>query len=401
MGQQLTAGGGGADGAFTLLDKDGNQVVSAGVVQRGRSALTQAELRVGGKAKVGVLRLDDGEGDSTATIDGNNGHLTLGGRANGGGTRGSNGSITLNDRDGEGSVQINAGSDGAQIFLGAADKPASIQLTTGGNPGPTIDISGPKNALLFQRAGSNTDNIVEISGLGTATLGGFGRSGAVRLRNADGKRTVDLNGSDGALRAGGDGVNGVVSVRGADNMPLAELLALPDEGVLGLGQANRPGRISMYGPKGEAVRIDARSGDILLFNADVAELCDVDEDEDVEAGSVVVLGADGALRAAVDAYDTRVAGVVSGAGSFAPGMVLDQRETGRPRRPIALMGKVYCWADADEAPIRAGDLLTTSDRRGHAMRVTDLGRAVGSMIGKALQPLPSGQQLIPILVGLR
>ena len=65
------------------------------------------------------------------------------------------------------------------------------------------------------------------------------------------------------------------------------------------------------------------------------------------------------------------------------------------------MGKVYCWADADEAPIRAGDLLTTSDRRGHAMRVTDLGRAVGSMIGKALQPLPSGQQLIPILVGVR
>ncbi|MBX1712591.1 hypothetical protein I9C95_04940, partial [Campylobacter jejuni] len=67
----------------------------------------------------------------------------------------------------------------------------------------------------------------------------------------------------------------------------------------------------------------------------------------------------------------------------------------------ALVGKVYCFADATTDPIRVGDLLTTGDRRGHAMRIVDGERAFGAVLGKALAPLPAGSGLIPVLVALQ
>jgi hypothetical protein len=51
--------------------------------------------------------------------------------------------------------------------------------------------------------------------------------------------------------------------------------------------------------------------------------------------------------------------------------------------------------------VSVGDLLTTSDTPGHAMRVTEPGRAFGAVLGKALAPLPEGSGLVPILVTLQ
>jgi hypothetical protein len=108
------------------------------------------------------------------------------------------------------------------------------------------------------------------------------------------------------------------------------------------------------------------------------------------------------LRPSRSAYDAAVAGVVSAAGDFRPGVVLDRGpDVGRPRVTLALVGKVFCRVDASEAPIRPGDLLTTSAVWGHAMKVTDPLRAVGAVLGKALRPLSGGQALIPILVALQ
>ena len=69
--------------------------------------------------------------------------------------------------------------------------------------------------------------------------------------------------------------------------------------------------------------------------------------------------------------------------------------------PIALVGKAFCLADASAAPIAVGDLLTTSPRAGHAMKAADRLMAVGSVIGKALAPLPADRGLIPMLVMTR
>jgi hypothetical protein len=56
---------------------------------------------------------------------------------------------------------------------------------------------------------------------------------------------------------------------------------------------------------------------------------------------------------------------------------------------------------AETAPIEVGDLLTTADIAGHAMKATDLRDAFGSVIGKALRPLAAGRGLIPILIALQ
>jgi hypothetical protein len=122
---------------------------------------------------------------------------------------------------------------------------------------------------------------------------------------------------------------------------------------------------------------------------------------DVEPGTVMVLDDSGSLRPSERGYAKRVAGVISGAGGYRPGMILDRRDSSRHRTPIALVGKVYCKVDAQYGPIEAGDLLTTSPTMGHAMKASDASLAFGAVIGKALQRLHGGRGLVPILVALQ
>jgi hypothetical protein len=143
------------------------------------------------------------------------------------------------------------------------------------------------------------------------------------------------------------------------------------------------------------------TGDIRLLNADCAEEFDIAQSESVDPGTVVVLGEEGAVLPSHQAYDKRVAGIVSGAGDYQPALVLDRRPTGQNRLPIALMGKVYCKVDATYGPVEIGDLLTTSPTPGHAMKADDPMKAFGAVIGKALRPLLAGQGMIPVLVALQ
>jgi hypothetical protein len=141
--------------------------------------------------------------------------------------------------------------------------------------------------------------------------------------------------------------------------------------------------------------------DILLSNADCAEDFNVSPDVTVEPGTVMVLVEEDTLFPSQRAYDKRVAGVISGAGHFRPGIVLDKQEALPDRHPIALLGKVYCKVDAQYGAIDVGDLLTTSPTSGYAMRATDPVKSFGAVIGKALRPLREGQALIPILIALQ
>ena len=110
---------------------------------------------------------------------------------------------------------------------------------------------------------------------------------------------------------------------------------------------------------------------------------------------------EGVLRESRDAYDKKVAGVVSGGGDYKHALVLDKRSSDEGRVPVALMGKVYCKVDARYSPIEVGDLLTTSPTPGHAMKAAESERAFGSVIGKALRPLAGSKGLIPILIALQ
>ena len=144
------------------------------------------------------------------------------------------------------------------------------------------------------------------------------------------------------------------------------------------------------------------TGDILLSGADCAEHFDTVDHVAAEPGTVMILDDVGGLRVGDSDYDRRVVGVVSGAGTFRPAVVLDNRlgGDGDGRVPIALVGKVYCRVDGTRAPIGVGDLLTTSQTPGHAMKAEDPGRAFGAVLGKALAPC-NDRRLIPVLVTLQ
>jgi hypothetical protein len=143
------------------------------------------------------------------------------------------------------------------------------------------------------------------------------------------------------------------------------------------------------------------TGDIRLTNADCAEEFNVVESASVEPGTVVVLADENRLRPSERANDKRVAGVISGAGDYKPGIILDRHPEQNSRAPVTLLGKVYCKVDAAYGSIDIGDLLTTSPTQGHAMKASDPLQAFGAVIGKALCPHAHGQGLIPILITLQ
>jgi len=143
------------------------------------------------------------------------------------------------------------------------------------------------------------------------------------------------------------------------------------------------------------------TGDITLANADCAEDFDVSGTVEIDPGTVVVLDEEGTVTGSLQAYDKRVAGVVSGAGGLKPGIILDRGESNEGKLPVALMGKVACKVDARQSPIEVGDLLTTSSIPGYAMKADDPFKAFGAVLGKALRPLKEGQGLIPVLVALQ
>ena len=121
------------------------------------------------------------------------------------------------------------------------------------------------------------------------------------------------------------------------------------------------------------------------------------------AGTVVVLDPtrSNQVKASTESYDSRVAGVIS----VQPGLALG--EAGEGRVLVATTGRVKVMVDASNGPIAIGDLLVTSDIQGVAMKSKPLnfgGAALhrpGTLIGKALEPLPRGRGEILVLLSLQ
>jgi hypothetical protein len=138
--------------------------------------------------------------------------------------------------------------------------------------------------------------------------------------------------------------------------------------------------------------------------SDLAEPFAVDQESTIQAGMVVAIDPThpGQLRLADHAYDRTVAGIVSGANGIKPGLTMTSDHTAAGHsQPVALSGRAYVWADGTHDPIQPGDLLTTADNPGHAMKVTDYARAQGAILGKAMSALPAGKGLILVLVSLQ
>lgn len=136
--------------------------------------------------------------------------------------------------------------------------------------------------------------------------------------------------------------------------------------------------------------------------ADVAEPFELSEDE-IAKGSVLIIDDEqpGKLKLSMRPYDTRVAGVVSGANGVNPGISLRQDGVLEKGENVALSGRVFVLADAANGPIKPGDLLTTSGTPGHAMKVSDHAQSQGAVLGKAMSGLEEGRGLVLVLVSLQ
>jgi hypothetical protein len=337
-----------------------------------------------------ITATDDQSKAVTITLDGNSGRITAGGQGK---------AASLVILDAAGTAQVSIYSDtvpsptpppsgngesgivksvGTQVSGGNVPKiplATSTMLSVRGSIGATSDTG--QAAVVINNDGTLT--LMDSKGNARLTLDGG--DGTMIFKNAAGANTVSLNSKGASGWFGGAGVDGDVLVFAA--------------GAKGTDASQA------------AVWIKGSTGDVVLQNAIVSQNADCAEDFDVQAnagvepGAVLTLSDDGTLIPSSEAYDRKVAGVVSGAGGLRPGIVLGRTSPTHNRWPIALSGKVFCKVDANESPVAVGDLLTTSATLGHAMAARDQTRAFGAVIGKALAPLASGCGLLPVLVALQ
>jgi hypothetical protein len=166
------------------------------------------------------------------------------------------------------------------------------------------------------------------------------------------------------------------------------------DGNVGIGTASPAAKLDVNGT--------ARVKVLEITGADLAEKFPTTET--LEPGTVVEIDPDnpGHLRKAQGAYNKRVAGVVAGANGLSKGIILGNLEGSENHTPIAISGRVWVYADATQEAIEPGDLLTTSDTPGYAMKASDPSRAHGAVLGKAMTRLEKGKTgMVLVLVNLQ
>lgn len=189
------------------------------------------------------------------------------------------------------------------------------------------------------------------------------------------------------------GVN-ALSLGAGTTLDTQRTLTILGTGNVGIGTTAPAAKLDVNGT--------ARVKVLEITGADLAEKFPTTET--LEPGTVVEIDPDnpGHLRKARGAYNTRVAGVVAGANGLSKGIILGNLEGSEDHTPIAMSGRVWVYADATQEAIEPGDLLTTSDMPGHAMKASDPTRAHGAVIGKAMTRLEKGKTgMVLVLVNLQ
>lgn len=298
---------------------------------------------------------------------------------------------------------------GGNVGIGTSDPFFPLHVAKGSSLGTALYVSS-KNAFpaVDVRPGPGGDAAffagtirigVEATGGFTVPKVEFGTDGA-----NDGGRAVVLNdfGNE-AVRLAVDGTHGgYVRVKNGGNQQ-AVLLDTDGSGsgYIELARADGTPTLTLFSDYANGNSRIVTDVLEVTGGADLVELFDVDAAA-AEPGTVLVIDDrnPGELRISTEPYDRKVAGAVSGAGGVRPGISLGQDELSG-ETSVALSGRVWMKASAENGAIRAGDRLTTSTTPGHAMRATDLDRTPGAVLGKAMTPLSEGTGLVLVLVGLQ
>jgi hypothetical protein len=288
---------------------------------------------------------------------------------------------------------------GGTISLSGGTASGQGNIRFGAQPSPSYDTN-----LIQLNSNSGTTGIIAS---GTPVF--MSSSGPyVALR---GNAYAAIPGQRGNLALSAGGVAGAADAEGSISMRTADQMRLfiTHTGNVGIGLTPSPSSAYRFDVAGSA-RVSqnlAVAGSITVdgnINAkyqDVAEW--VPSKQKLAAGTVVVVDAAGSneVLASDKSYDTGVAGVVSAR----PGISLGEKAEGKVL--VATTGRVKVRVDATRAPIRAGDLLVTSDTEGVAMKSQPLelgGTQIhrpGTIIGKALESLEKGTGEILVLLSLQ
>ena len=262
---------------------------------------------------------------------------------------------------------------------------------------------------------------VAVGGIASATSGSVAGVGGVSF-SPGGFGVGALNfSSTGGIGLGvfnaGAGGSAVEALAGgtSGNTRGIHAAVLDSTGVAGLFD-NDPGGNILLGRTGgsgahvNVFRVDGTgkgffNGGTQTGGADFAESVAIrGEHSQYEPGDVLVVDRAAGRRLTLSrrAYSTRVAGIHSTKpGVLATTHSIDESDALAEEIPLAIVGIVPCKVTAENGPIAPGDLLVTSSTTGYAMKGTNRRRMLGSVVGKALEPLREGKGVIQVLVTLQ
>lgn len=229
---------------------------------------------------------------------------------------------------------------------------------------PFIQIKQPDNSIafdLFSKAGSSTGlvgprmrffNLNNEKGVEIRSQEGESNGGSIVIYNINGEQTIELD--------------------------------------------------AEYGGKG---RIFTQELEI-TGGSDFAENFDISNSSNVipKPGMLVSIDPDatGKLMLTQDPFDTKIAGVISGANGIESGIFMGQKgSVADGEYPIALSGRVYVYATTENGPIIPGDSLTSSSKTGYAMKVICDDPIQGAVVGKAMSRLKKENGFVLVLINLQ
>ena len=302
--------------------------------------------------------------------------------------------------------------------INAGPLTTQMSLTSAGNLG--IGTTTPDQKLHIEGGSDTSPSTGGFLVLGTATSANVSfDNNEIQARNNAVASTLFLNheGGDIALAAG----TGAENVGIGTSNPAAKLHVLGTTASTTASIANFAGGtallVSKIGGSGPAMTIlDTGTGITLdvggiarvevlqVLGADLAEKFAVSDEVKPEPGTVMAIDAKNAGKLCVSkgAYNRRVAGIVSGANNLPAGAIMGHTSKEMEDAPaIALTGRVWVQCDTSNGAIEPGDLLTTSEQAGHAMKVTDHTKAQGAILGKAMTALDGADGMVLVLVSLQ
>jgi len=269
-----------------------------------------------------------------------------------------------------------------------------------GNGGGGIGTTSPSTKFhfvgdqaFFVGTATNGGAAMDVNNTGNGPIALFRGNGGVGIGTISPRTKFHFVGDQAYIV--GTATNGSAAMD-VNNTGNGHIALFRGNGNVGIGTTSPTAKLEVVGrTKTQVLEITGGS--------DLAEPFEISESQPIPKGALVIIDEEnpGRLKLSQQAYDKRVAGVVSGAGGINPGLTLTQEGVMEGGQNVALTGRVYALATAANGPIKPGDLLTTSDMPGHAMKATDFVRWQGAVIGKAMSSLESGEGLVLVLVNLQ